>query len=347
LRLRKIGPTQAQQNDIVPYRLEVANVGRTRLRNVVLTDALPEGVEAFKTRPNTQETNPLIWALGDLAPGQTREVQYEAILKKVEPGDLVNKVIAEATGGVRVESSHTLRVGIPGASLLFTGPFWRLVGRPATYHVTVTNPGSSAATNVTVSDELVKELEFVEASDRGRFEDGQVRWNLGTLPAGARRTLSVTVKSRFQGRFTNVVTLTADRGLEKQSKVVTRFYHPSGLDLEIVKNPDPVEVGQETTLTIRLLNTGKAAETRATASLTVPEELAIVKVEGGNATDTTVRLGPLDRLEPGGEASVVVRVRAKKAGEVKVRATATSDRVKSDKAVETDDTLLVIPPSSK
>ncbi len=92
--------------------------------------------------------------------------------------------------GVRRELSHDLRVGQPVLAVLLSGPKQRLVGRPSTYVITVTNKGDWPATKVQLSDELPDPniyrdpISFVSASDGGRLVGHHVRWELGTIIPG-------------------------------------------------------------------------------------------------------------------------------------------------------------------
>jgi uncharacterized repeat protein (TIGR01451 family) len=341
LRVRKMAPAQAQLNDIVLYRLEVANVGRVRLRNVTLTDVLPEGIDPSNTQPGISEANPLVWRLGDLEPGQTREVRYDALLKKA--GDLVNKAIAEAAGGIRQETNHTIRVGNPVLALTLTGPQRGLMGRPVTYQLTITNPGTAPASNVELNDELVKEVEFLSATKGGRLDGNVVRWSLGTLLPGGRRIVRLTVRARDHGTFKNVATVNADRGLVEQSIMRTRFVEATGLDVEIEKGEDPIEVGQESSFTVRLINAGKEAETKVRTTITLPDGLVIVEAPRAEVSGQKVTLPPLAQLPPGTEPRVTIRFRADRSGEAVVSVEAVSDRTGPANPIKAEETFRVVP----
>jgi uncharacterized repeat protein (TIGR01451 family) len=347
LQVRKLGPTQAQLNDIVLYRIQVTNVGPVRLRNVTLTDVLPEGLDASNTQPGVKDeaTPPLIWQLGDLEPGRTREVRYDALLKK--SGDLVNRAIAEAAGGIRQEVRHTIRVGNPSIAVTLTGPSRRLVNRQTTYQITVTNPGTVPITNVELNDELVSEVEFLSATGGGRFDSkgaGVVRWSLGTLPAGSRRTVRVTVRGRERGRFKNVATATADRGLIEQGITHTRFVEADGLEIEMEKGTDPVEVGREGSLTVRLINPGKEAEKKVTASVTLPDGLVILAAPGAEISGRQIKWS-IANLAPGTEPSVTIRFRADRSGEMVLKAEASSEKTGPANPIKVEETLRVVPTS--
>jgi uncharacterized repeat protein (TIGR01451 family) len=340
LLVRKTGPTQAMLNQIVAFKVQVTNTGRVRLRNVTLTDVLPAGMEPLNTKPSINEgTPPLVWRLGDLEAGQTREVTYDALLKK--DGELLNQAVAEAADGTRHEVSHTLRVATPAVGVTVTGPSLRLVGRSTTYQIVVRNPGPVAITNVEVSDELTREVDFISATDGGRLDGNVVRWTLGTLAPGARRTVSVIVKGKERGRFRNVVTANGDHGLVEQSVTVTRFVGSVGLELELEKSRDPIEVGAEGALTIRLINVGKESEKKVTATVTLPDALMILEAKGAAVSGQKVTLRPIAELKPGEEPSVTIKFRASRSGEMTILAETRSEKEKNP--VEVEESLQVMP----
>jgi len=68
-------------------------------------------------------------------------------------------------------------------------------GEEAVFSIKVSNHKDEAATDVKVSDELPAGLTFISASDGGKFENGQVVWELGTMPSLSAKTLTYRAKS--------------------------------------------------------------------------------------------------------------------------------------------------------
>ena len=52
------------------------------------------------------------------------------------------------------------------------------------------------AADVVVTDQLPEGLEFVEANQGGRYRDGQVRWDLGTVAPGQSMTLRLRMTAQ-------------------------------------------------------------------------------------------------------------------------------------------------------
>ena len=109
VQVRATAPAQAILHDPVIFRLEVANTGSATAQDVVLTDELPDGLQFIDGKPTPKPEKPLTWKLGDLAPGQTRRVEYQAISKQT--GAFRNKAEVKAAGGVRQKASSGVTVG--------------------------------------------------------------------------------------------------------------------------------------------------------------------------------------------------------------------------------------------
>src|SRR5262249_52710238 len=185
-----------------------------------------------------------------LAAGRSRVVEYQAVAK--ETGRLTGLAVVEAAGDLRREATHTVKVGQPALAVVKAGPGQRLVGRAATYQITVRNPGDLPATNVQLTDELPAEIAFVSATAGGRLDGEQVRWDLGTIQPGAKKAVLLVVKAKQAGLFKNVCTASGDRGLVEQGKTQTRFDEPEGLAVEVDKTADPLEAGREAGFVLRL-----------------------------------------------------------------------------------------------
>ena len=72
-------------------------------------------------------------------------------------------------------------------------------GQLDTYSITVGNRGNEGASGVIVRDPIPTGTTFVSASHGGKLVNGEVVWNLGTVPAGEKIKLTVTVNDRQTG----------------------------------------------------------------------------------------------------------------------------------------------------
>ncbi len=354
LRVRTTGPERVVLYDTPTYAVEVSNTGIADAADVVLTEELPPGLDFADSKPSTGGTNPLTWKLGTLAPGERRRVEFTVIAK--QNGTHPLKASASATGVKAVEGNLSrVVVGEAKLTLIMTGPARRSFDRPATYLLTVSNPGSVPATNVQLSDELYLNerlrsgITFVDASDGGRLAGPDVRWSLGTLAPGARRTVSLTLRALKEGEFKNAATVRADRDLTATAYATTSFEAASGLSLDIDKAADPVALGKTATFTFRVRQHGVPPAAKVALSVTLPEGLQYVDARGmsqGTQDGRTVTFAPMAELAPGSDAVYTVTARAERAGEAKIRAAVTSEPLPAGGAVQREESLLVVPESA-
>ncbi len=223
LQFRRTGPASAIKNDLVQFRLEVTNTGKAAARGVVIEETLPKGLDLVQLKgepPPSGNAPTYTWKVGDLAPGATRVIRYQALADK--EGEYTIRGEARA-GTVRREAATTLKVGEVGLDVAVTGPARADILKTITYRIVVSNAGSVALTNVRLTNDLPGQVAFAGATGGGALDGKAVRWSLGNIAPGAQREVTLSVQATEAGEFKNVCTATADRGLREQGKAVTVF----------------------------------------------------------------------------------------------------------------------------
>jgi uncharacterized repeat protein (TIGR01451 family) len=334
IEVRKTGPTQAVLYDALTYQICVANTGATEVRDVKVLDTLPAGLE------HSSGKSQLVWELGNLPPGQCRSVEYQLVAKAA--GRLCNHTLATAAGGLRAEADHCVTVVEARIEVTKTGPASQRVRVPALYEIRVSNPGSATLTNVVLTDVVPAGTSFLRANLGGQRVGNDVRWSLGTLPPGAERAVTVTLRAETAGRVCNRATVTADHGLSKDAEACTEFAGSPGLGVDVNEDIDPVDVGGETTYTISADNQGTARATNVTLTATVPERMRVSRITpetGHRETGQQIVFGPFT-LEPGGKVEYRVTVRAVQAGDVRFRVEMRADQLPSGPVVAEESTTI-------
>jgi uncharacterized repeat protein (TIGR01451 family) len=347
LQLRVEAPQEAARYDIFRYKLEIRNATSATARNVIVRAPLFKSIKFVNSSPAATGDDSLIWNIGDLEPGRSSTVEYQAT--GMEPGTVTLPVSVESTGLGRKDASHTLHIREPKLAVTITGPRQRGVGRSTTFHITVQNTGDWPLTNVHLVDDLLKEIAFQSATAGGRLDGEFVRWNLGTIPAGGKRNIEVVVKARRSGQFENRCTVEADRGLKEQARCEIDFRDHVGLVVEIDPEKNPIELNEVANVIVRVHNAGTTNEEELGALITLPAGLKLLGLPGttGFRVDgLTIRL-PKRRLNAGEEAAVVLRVQALKAEPQPLRVEATGKQVAPDKAVKAEEVLKVVPLATK
>lgn len=212
--------------EALTYDLVVRNLSdKTDATGVIVTDTLPEQLEFDSASDGgiyDENSHTVTWDLGDLPMGAERTVQVTAIVALPTPaGDTI-------TNGARVDTDQgCVDADCEAVDIDHTPDITIVkddhrelvaVGDELTYDVTVSNRSDWATTGVIVTDELPGNVDYVSASDNGRYDADTrtVTWNLGELAGNTSKTVQVTVtvkqNAAVPGTVVNNATVTTDQG---------------------------------------------------------------------------------------------------------------------------------------
>jgi uncharacterized repeat protein (TIGR01451 family) len=321
LAITKSAPAEVLICDPIPLVLEVKNTGTGVASNVKVTDQLPAGL----TTTDGQQT--VTASVGNLAPGESKRVTINA--KAARTGSFQNTGNAAADGGLTANSNTTTTVvKQPVLAITCSSPERIFLGRDITYQFTVSNKGD-AASRSTMLNVPVGGATFVSATDGGTSTGSGVSYNLGDLAPGANKTVSVTV--RPTGIATIDLTGTAQGvcAAPVTTKCATRVEGIPAILVEVVDDPDPVMIGDQTTYTIRVTNQGSAPGTNIKVIAMLGAEQDFVAAAGttpGTAAGKRVEFAPVASLAPKATATWTVRIRANAAADVRFKVDVNSDQ---------------------
>jgi uncharacterized repeat protein (TIGR01451 family) len=338
LKLSMDGPQTGTLNVPITYRLTVHNPGSGSATNVMLKDGFDKELE------HESKANPLELPIGTLGPNETKT--FPLVLTPRQAGTLVNRAEVRADGELHDETQHPVEVRKADLAVEQVGPKWRYAGRPATWTITVTNPGDTTLNNVTLRDQLPPEVTFKSASDNGQAGGGAIVWNLGTIPPKEKKTVTITAScDRITQQAVSLATATADPGLKAVGKAQIEVRGLPGFRLEVVDLEDPVPLGEKTTYKIDVTNQGSLAGDRVQIVATVPPEMTFLSAKGPTnykVDGQRIIFDAIDGVAPRKVLTYTVEVRADKVGnaifEVELSAAALSSPVK-----EQEPTTIFVP----
>jgi uncharacterized repeat protein (TIGR01451 family) len=337
LAITKTCPAVAIVGDQVEYGVTLTNKGSGEATQVLVRDVVPGGMTHASGQPIVE------WKVGTLAPGASASEKF--VFAADQTGTQINTAKFSADRDLAGAAQCMTEVRKPAIDVEKSGPDKRFLGRPASYVISASNPGNAAATNVVVTDLVPVGMSFQSAGQGGAY-DAQTRsvaWKLGELAAGASARLDVTLTGDSAGKPCNVATVTADRGLNDSAQVCTEVAGIPALLLEVVDNPDPVEVGSGTTYTIRVTNQGTANATNVVIQSMLADGEELVQAGGATAASASgaqVQFAPVPVLAPGQVVEFLVEVKAVKAtGDVRFRTMMNADQL-TDAVREEESTRL-------
>jgi len=320
LAIHKTGPEMAQLGQDVTYTVTVQNTGNTTARNVVVTDPVPEG---FSSATGQKE---LTFDVGELAAGASKTVQVA--LRGDKRGRVCNKAFVVSSNAGKADAEVCTTIVQSGIKIVKkTGTAELLINRAASYDIEVSNTGDVDLTGVMVTDKASPET-VIAVADGATVSGSTATWNLGTLKAGEKKNLAVKILSKVPGRFCDVASVTTSQGLKDSTQACTLWKGVTGVQLEMLDDPDPIQVGETAKYTVRVTNQGSSMDiTELNIVATLPAELDVVPgtvSDGGVVSGKTITWPSVASVAP---KSVVVRTytaKALKAGDARTKVAITT-----------------------
>lgn len=322
LRLSSQPQVHAGEQQIV--LVEITNPGSGEATGVMILETVPTGV--------THEAGPALeFEIGNLAAGETRRL--ELVLTAEQAGRVKNTMTAKADAGLHVDASCEFEIVAPDLQVTVEGPERRFLERPATYQVSVDNPGTAPAKEIQLVTHLPKGLQFVSANNLGEYDAAahSVIWSLAELPANERGTVELVALPVEPGQHTLQVSTKARDGLndEIQKQVIVEGI--AALMFEVVDRDDPIEVGGETGYEIRVVNQGSKAAANVQVVAIMPPGLRALSGHGDTRhtiQGDRVVFAPLPQLGPKAETTFRIQAQGVRDGDHRIKVQITTDEMR-------------------
>jgi uncharacterized repeat protein (TIGR01451 family) len=197
--LTMTGPATVPVGHAVPLTIRVTNTTGETLNNAVLCVQMSTGLQHL-------HGSAIEGPLGDLAPGQVKEVTLETYA--LQTGRLVadarllagRKSVAPVQTTVGAVQVVVQAAEQPTLAIRQTGPMSPAVGSECEFKLEVANRASAAVREVQVNDVLPEGLQFL-TGDGAQYDPAMraIRWNVGTLQPGQSRQMSFRAQVRAPG----------------------------------------------------------------------------------------------------------------------------------------------------
>lgn len=302
-------------------KIEVRNPGSGDATGVMLLENVPPNVKHV-AGPSLE------FELGTLHPNETREL--DLVLTAEKAGKVVNTLTAKADGNLQVQQQVEFEVIAPGLSVAINGPERRYLERPATYEVSIENPGTAPAHDVQIVTKLPKGMRFVRANNMGEYDaaTNAVYWSLAELPKGEKGTVELVAMPTEAGQQTLQVDGHAQQGLADHKQRDITVEGLSAIMFEVKDTEDPIEVNGETSYEIRVVNQGTKAATNVQVAVDIPPGLKVISAEGESnhkLQDGRLVFDPLQQLGPKADTVFHVRAQGLQPGDQRIVVTVNTD----------------------
>ncbi|MEM9185880.1 MAG: CARDB domain-containing protein [Planctomycetota bacterium] len=321
LAIRMTAPSQVLVGRQQRVKIEIRNPGTGAATGVVLLENVPENLRH-------EAGAALEFEVGSLAAGETKTL--ELVMQAEKAGHVVNTLTARADGNLEVQQSVEFDVVAPRLAVAVAGPKRRYLERPATYTVSINNPGTASAKDVRLVTRLPQGMRFVKANNLGEYDSSthSVYWSLAELPEGEHGEVKLTALPVTSGDLTIQVEGQASEGLKDETALAVKIEGIASLNFEVLDVEDPIEVGGETVYEVRVTNQGTKAATNVGVRVVTPPGLEAVAASGESrhsVQGSAVVFAPLDRLAPQADSLFRVRVKGVQAGDQRLTVELSSD----------------------
>jgi uncharacterized repeat protein (TIGR01451 family) len=323
LAIRMTAPSQVMIGQDEHVKIELRNPGTGDATGVMLLENVPENVKHVAGPA-------LEFEVGTLHAGETREM--DLVLTAQKAGKVINALTARADGNLQVQQQVEFEVIAPALQVSVDGPEKRYLERPATYQVSVQNPGTAPAHDIEIVTKLPKGMKFVRANNMGQYDatTHAVYWSLAELPEGEKGTVELVAMPVEPGQQTLEVQGKAQQGLSDQTKREVTVEGISAIMFEVRDSEDPIEVNGETTYEIRIVNQGSKAATNVQVGVSLPPGLQFISASGEthfSAERGGIVFAPLKQLAPKADTVYRVQVKGVQPGDQRVAVQVSTDDI--------------------
>jgi uncharacterized repeat protein (TIGR01451 family) len=305
------GPTEVMYGETAMYQVTVRNPGTGTAENV--TVMLPEALGGERAN------------LGEIPPGQERAFQVELLARAAGQLDLTTS--ATGAGDLQTSSTREIIVRRPALSLKITGPQLKYAGSVGQFDITITNNGDAIAREVSAALALPTGVQYVDGIDGAELIDNAMRWTIGTLDVGDKRTYRVNCQLNSEGEVQMDLGARGSSDIAAVDRCSTMVETVADLILVVEDPKGPLPTGQKLDYTIRIKNRGSRAANNLNLIMQYSEGVEPTIANGltHQVVPGQVVFSPITVIDPGQEISVVVTAQALTAGVHRFRAQLTTE----------------------
>ena len=325
----KTGPETAILGQDVTYNIVVKSTGTVAAKGVVVTDVVPTGMSHASAKSE------LSFDLGDLAPGQSKSLAVT--FKANQRGKVCNTATVNSSNAGKVSDDACTTILVPGLKVEKAGTKEQILGRNADYEIVVSNTGDTTLQNVIVSETAPAETSIVTAPG-ATLAGNKATWTIAILAPGAKATQSVKLTSKTAGTHCNTVTASSG-GISDSAKACTLWKGIAAVLLEVVDDPDPIQVGENTTYTIRVFNQGFADIHNVKITAMFGDQIMPVSSLQGSVSGKSVSFPVVAKIAAKQTVTYAIIVKGVSVGDSRNKIVLTSDELKSPVTEEESTTV--------
>jgi uncharacterized repeat protein (TIGR01451 family) len=265
LSVEKTAAAEIQVGKETSFQVRIRNTGPVAAHDLIVLDRVPRGTRFVNANPQATEApdGQLMWQLGSLAPGAETTVTMQVL--PISEGEIgsVAQVLFQTHASVRTICTR------PELTVKHVGPAKVLIGETVLLDITISNPGSGAATGVVLEENIPEGL--THAAGR------ELEYEVGTLKPGESRRLQLTLKAAKPGIIENTIYVRGDGNLIAQDSIPVEVIAPS-LQVSLT-GPRLRYLEREATYEVGIANPGTATAREIELVTYLPKGMKFVAAE--------------------------------------------------------------------
>ena len=295
--IKKFAPEKAVGTEPIAVRVQVTNTSRVTVKDIDVVEDISKGFE-YVADADSEPTNvpgQRSWRIKELAPGQSRTIEYRVRAKGKPGGDFTttSNVKSGDVKGITEPAKSVTRVMTPDLKLDVTGPATQSLGEPGEYTIAVTNTGNTTLNSVRVVADVPADCTVKRLTNGGQRTRDQLVWDVptdrknGPLGPGETSQLRFTLVGSRAGAKKVAVNADGGRGVEQAKSVTTTFTGVAALKYEVDLEPGVVVAGKQAVVKYRVRNTGTEAAKNVVLRIKLPPEVEAKQVTPTKYNATT------------------------------------------------------------
>ena len=317
---QSITPAKPLKGQPVQLRISVSNPGTGAARNVAVVVKVSQGLQ------DSQGSRVFDQEIRRLGPGERMELQ-PLTLSTVGGGAQTCEISTTsadvATEQPTAKSSQSIEILEPKLKLTMTGPSQKYTNTEDIYELNVQNPGTAPARNLKVVVFVPYSKGVLRASRDGFLnkDSRKLEWTIDRVEPGENKILKFEYRVGAMGSYPFSGEIRADSGLMEKQSVTTTVTGVADVDFQVAEKSRIIDVGDSTEYVITVRNQGTKDAVNLLISAILSENLQVTETDGHdgdaakNPQDPKQTVFPkIDHLPAGQELTLVIRVKAIKAG---------------------------------
>jgi uncharacterized repeat protein (TIGR01451 family) len=310
LLLERTAPAEVTLGKAYEYTIDVINLTNCPLDDVVITDRLTGG--GFEFQSSTPEATLLPDGTGQRNLGTnpakgSQQIRVQGVANQA--GDISQCLRASYVRNL----CQTVKVSEPALKLAKTMPSEVTLCDEIPVRLVVSNPGTGALRDVTVTDTLPAGLTTADGKGIATFD-------IGPLKAGESREVSYVAKAQDTGTFENAASAKSAEGLTADAKASVTV-RQAVLTLDKT-GPATLFAGRDAQYGIKVANTGDTVAKGVVLKDVIPAGTTFVSASGGGSATADTVTWNLGDIAAGDSRDVTLTVRCESIGETTNKAMA-------------------------